>query len=122
VYIELNDKLRSKNVQDKVTKSILAHPSFKNDDSSVSFVESIAQHDTHNHCGITTCHTDKVNVTVRLQGDNPIMTASAMYASSRAAARLLKKRKYGCFTPAEIAPLDFVKGDSITERLAKIKY
>jgi hypothetical protein len=50
------------------------------------------------------------------------MTAAAMYSAARAAGRLLMAANYGCKTLAEIPPLDFVKGENIAERLAKIKY
>ena len=122
VYIELNDALRNKDEQEKIKNDILSHPYFKNDDSFAFFVESITPHDTRMHGGIITCQADKVDVTVKLHGDNPLMTASAMYASARAAKRIMDKGKYGCFTLAEIEPLDFIKGGTVTERLARIKY
>ena len=122
VYIELNDALRNKDVQDKITREILAHPYFKNDDSNVFFTESIAANDTRDHGGIITCQTAKAAVEVKLRGDNSIMTAGAVYASARAAKRAKDSGRYGCFTLAEIAPLDFIKGDTVADRLAKIKY
>ena len=122
VYIELNDALRSKDVQDKITKEILAHPYFKKDDSHVFFTESIAANDTRDHGGIITCQVANAAVEVKLRGDNSIMTASALYASARAAKRAKDSGRYGCFTMAEFAPLNFVKGDTVANRLARIKY
>ncbi|MDR2900446.1 MAG: hypothetical protein LBV20_02850, partial [Treponema sp.] len=52
VYIALNEKLADENVQNHIRRDILAHPYFKNDDSHVFFVESIADHDTNRHGGI----------------------------------------------------------------------
>jgi len=122
VYIQLNSALQNKDLQEKITRDILSHSYFKNDDSHVFFKESIAENDTLNHGGLITCQAAKAGVEVRLQGDGPIMTANAMYASARAAKRAKDSGRYGCFTLAEIMPLDFIKGDTIAERLAKVKY
>ena len=122
VYIQLNDALAGKDVQEKITKSILAHPYFKNDDSHVFFTQSIAPHDTKSHGGVITCKAGKAEVSVKLHGDNPAMTAGAMYASARAAKRAKDSGRYGCFTMVELTPIDFIKGDTIAQRLARIKY
>jgi diaminopimelate dehydrogenase len=122
VYIALNDKLADENVQEKIRRDILSHSYFKNDDSHVFFVESIAKHDTNKHGGIVTRESISAKVEVKLQGENAYMTAAAMYAAARAAGRLLSAGNYGCKTLAEIPPLDFVKGETEEERLTRIKY
>lgn len=122
VFIALNEKLADKTVQESIRNDILNHPYFKNDDSHVFFVESIAEHDTAMHGGIITREGNFAKAEVTLHGDNALMTAAAMYGAARAAGRLLSSGNYGCRTLAEIPPLDFIKGASIAERLAKIKY
>jgi diaminopimelate dehydrogenase len=122
VFIALNEKLADENVQNQIRREILNHPYFINDDSHVFFVESIADHNTNRHGGIITRESSAANVEVKLNGDNALMTAAAMYASARAAGRLHANGSYGCKTLAEIVPLDFVKGDTAEERLAGIKY
>ena len=122
VYIKLNEALAKTEVQQQLTKTILEHPYFKNDDSHVFFRDSIAEYDTRNHGGAVLSQTDKAGIEVKIRGDNSIMTASVMYAAARAAKRMKDSGRYGCFTMAEIVPLDFVKGNSVAERLAAIKY
>jgi len=122
VYIELNDALMSKDTQDKITGDILGHPYFSNDDSHVLFVKSIAENDTRKHGGIITRACEQAGMELKLHGDNSIMTATAMYNAARAAFRMKERGNYGCFTTVQIAPIDFVKGQNIVERLARIKY
>ena len=122
VYIEINDALRSKGVQEKITGDILEHQYFKSDDSHVFFVESIAGYDTRMHGGIITRECEQANMELKLHGDNSIMTATAMYNAARAAFRMKENGNYGCFTSVQIAPIDYVKGQNITERLTRIKY
>jgi diaminopimelate dehydrogenase len=122
VYIELNDALSDQIEQNKIICKILEHDYFKNDDSNVFFVESIAQYDTHKHGGIITREGVNAFVETKLNGDNPIMTATAMLGSARAVGWALRRYEYGTYTMVERAPLDFVKGKNIAERLAKIKY
>jgi diaminopimelate dehydrogenase len=122
VYIELNDKLSSERVQDTIRRDVLAHSYFNCDDSHVYFVESIAENDTRRHGGMITRVSDSANLELKLHGDNSIMTATAMYNAARAAFRMKEKGNYGCVTAVQIAPLDFIKGQTITERLARIKY
>jgi diaminopimelate dehydrogenase len=122
VFITLNEKLADETIQSQIQHDILNHPYFKNDDSHVFFVESIMSHDTNMHGGMITRESNSAKVEVKLHGDNALMTAAAMYAAARAAGRLFSSQNYGCKTLAEIAPLDFVKGESTTARLAKIKY
>jgi len=122
VYIELNNALMNKSVQDKITGDILKHPYFCNDDSHVFFVESIAENDTRKHGGIITRKSSQAGMELKLHGDNSIMTATAMYTAAYAAFRMKEKGNYGCFTSVQIAPIDFIKGYTITERLARIKY
>jgi len=122
VYIEINATLEDESVQHKIKQDILAHDYFKNDDSNVFFVESIAEYDTRKHGGIITREDLNAKVETTLIGDNPIMTAIAMYNSARAAKRIMEKGDFGCRTLVEIPPIDFVKGVSVAERLQKIKY
>lgn len=122
VFIALNDMLADESVQNKIRGEILEHPYFKNDDTKIFFVESITAHDTNMHGGIITRDGSAAKVEIKLHGDNALMTAAAMYGAARAAARAQTAGNYGCLTLAEIPPLDFVKGQTITERLAKIKY
>jgi len=122
VFIELNDALKNKSVQDEITGDILKHPYFSNDDSHVFFVESIAENDTRKHGGIITRKGTRADVELKLHGDNSIMTATAMYNAAYAAFRMKEKGSYGCFTSVQIAPIDFVKEHTITERLERIRY
>ncbi|MCL2147180.1 MAG: hypothetical protein FWH52_05165, partial [Synergistaceae bacterium] len=122
VYIELNDALKSKSVQDKITGDILSHPYFNQDDSRVFYVESIAGHDTRNHGGIITRKSVSAGIELKLRGDNSIMTATAMYNAARAAYRMKGRGNFGCVTAVQIAPLDLVKGLTIMDRLTAIKY
>ena len=122
VYIELNEALEDKSVQDVITRDILKHSYFSNDDSHVNFVKSITENDTRNHGCIITRKSTDANMELKLHGDNSIMTATAMYNAARAAFRMKESGKYGCVTAVQIAPIDFIKGDSIALRLANIKY
>jgi diaminopimelate dehydrogenase len=122
VFIALNEKLKDKFVQEEIRRRILEHSYFKNDDTQVSFVDSIAAHDTNKSGGTITRCDDNANVELKLHGDNALMTAAAMYGAARAAARICKTNAYGCKTLAEIAPIDFICGETIAERLEKIKY
>jgi hypothetical protein len=85
-------------------------------------VESITEHDTRKHGGIITRKSGHTNMELKLHGDNSIMTATAMYNAVRAAFRMKEKGNCGCITSVQVAPLDFIKGNTIAERLARIKY
>lgn len=122
VFIALNEKLSGSAVQEEIRRLITSHEYFCNDDTQVFFVESIAAHDTAKHGGIISRTGDFANVELKLHGDNALMTAAAMYGAARAAARIRKTGNYGCKTLAEIAPVDFIKGEEIAERLREIKY
>jgi diaminopimelate dehydrogenase len=122
VYIQLNEKLQSSEVRDAIVAKVLSHQGFRDDDSHVFFVKSIAPHDTQNHGGTITCKADDAEVSVKLHGSNPVMTANVMIAAARAAKRLMDRPRYGCFTTVEIEPLDFIRGNTVAERLARIKY
>ncbi|MCL2845591.1 MAG: diaminopimelate dehydrogenase [Chitinivibrionia bacterium] len=122
VYIEKTPALEAEAVRESITRDILAHDYFKNDDSHVFFVDSIFSHDTRRHGGIITREDANAKAQVNLVGDNSIMTATAMYNCARAAGRAKESGDFGCRTLVEIPPIDFIKGDSTAERLSRIKY
>jgi len=114
---------------DEIARQIMKHPYFKNDDTTVYFVSKtcISTRDfnkvaktTHHEGHIFNSGVD-VEVDFRLSGKNPVMTANFMIASARAAARAVDAGIYGARTIPEIAPVDFVKGRTIAERLDKIR-
>jgi hypothetical protein len=45
-----------------------------------------------------------------------------MYNSIYAVKRLMDKGDFGCYTLVEIPPIDFVKGNTVNERLQRIRY
>ena len=120
--IEINEALKVEAIQNKIRQDILRHDYFKNDNSFVYFVESIAEYDSRNHGGIITCEDSNAKVETTLFGDNSIMTATAMYNTARAVKRFVDRGDYGCFTLVEVPPIDFCKGTNIAEMLTKIKY
>jgi diaminopimelate dehydrogenase len=89
--------------------------------TEVFFVDSkgVKKHDTNKHGGISSSRGKDVRVSVDLYGTNAIMTANMLLASARAATR---QRAAGCYTMAEIPPVDYVYGKSLKERLARIRY
>jgi diaminopimelate dehydrogenase len=122
VYIVLNQNLKDESIQNQIRTDILAHDYFRNDDSHVFFVDSIIGHDTRNHGGIVTRLDENSSVETKLVGDNAIMTATAMFNTARAIRRRLDQYSFGCFTLVEIPPIEFAKGETITQRLNHIRY
>lgn len=104
----------------EVAKAILNHPYFKNDDSSVQIVKNIGKYNTDKHAGHIFNKGTGVAVDFRLSGVNAVMTANFMIGSARAAVRAVDAGIYGARTIPEIAPIDFVKGKLLEERLSKI--
>ena len=112
----------SKEDQKRIEQEIKNHPYFINDPTEVKFVPSIAKYNTDKHQGNLVNKGSGVKVEITLNGSNPVMTANIMYASARAAMRACKNKEYGCFTMVERAPLDFIAGETVKERLQRIKY
>ncbi|MCL1902342.1 MAG: diaminopimelate dehydrogenase [Alphaproteobacteria bacterium] len=124
VYVEVmpGSPLDNADEQEKLRDKILAHPYFKNDDSHIYFVESIAEYDTSKHGGRLLNESADSKIELTLNGDNPMMTANMMHASARAAHRAVLAGQFGCFTTVERPPLDFIPGETVAERLNRIKY
>ncbi|MDR3001278.1 MAG: diaminopimelate dehydrogenase [Fibromonadaceae bacterium] len=116
VYVVANEE------QQRIESEIKKHPYFVNDPTQVQFVPSIAEYDTNRHQGNLINSVDDVAVELTLSGINPIMTANMMYAAARAAYRACSNKEFGCFTVAERAPLDFIQGKTVEERLLRIRY
>jgi diaminopimelate dehydrogenase len=108
--------------QKRIEKEIINHPYFANDPTEVKFVPSIAKYDTNRHQGHIINCMKNVKVEVMLAGINSVMTANMMYAAARAACRAKVAGKFGCFTVVEMSPIDFIPGETIKERLQRIKY
>jgi diaminopimelate dehydrogenase len=89
--------------------------------TEVFFVDSkgIKKHDTNKHGGITSSQGRDVHVKVDLYGTNAIMTANMLLACARAATRITSP---GCYTMAEIPPVNYVFGKNLKERLENIRY
>ena len=89
--------------------------------TEVFFVDakSVKKHDTDKHGGITVSQSRDVNVKVDLYGTNAIMTANILLACVRAASRMPLA---GCYTMAEIPPINYIYGKNLKERLARIRY
>ncbi|MDR1760324.1 MAG: diaminopimelate dehydrogenase [Fibrobacter sp.] len=117
VYV-VADKVEQKRIE----REIKNHPYFVNDPTQVKFVSSIAKFDTDKHQGHLVNRGTNVKVEITLAGKNPVMTANMMYASARAAFRAASESAFGCFTMVERPPLDFIKGDTVKERLERVKY
>jgi diaminopimelate dehydrogenase len=108
--------------QKRIEREIKKHPYFIKDPTDVKFVSSIVRYDTDRHQGNLINCVKEVKVQVTLGGVNPVMTANMMYAAARAAFRASVHEDFGCFTVVERAPLDFVQGSTVEERLLRIKY
>jgi diaminopimelate dehydrogenase len=111
-----------KSEQERIESKIKNHPYFIKDPTEVKFVPSIAKYDTDKHRGHLINCGSEVKVEITLGGVNPIMTANMMYAAARAAFRAAINEEFGCFTVVERAPLDFVPGCTVKERLERIRY
>ncbi|MCL2206626.1 MAG: diaminopimelate dehydrogenase [Fibromonadales bacterium] len=111
-----------KSQHQRLEKEIKNHPYFVKDLTVVKFVSSIAKHDTNKHKGHLINSGKDVKVDITLSGVNPVMTANVMYAAARAVFRARAEKRFGCFTVVELAPLDFIQGATVKERLQRIKY
>jgi diaminopimelate dehydrogenase len=111
-----------KREQKRIESEIKNHPYFIKDPTEVKFAPSIAKYDTDKHQGHLINRGKEVKVEITLGGVNPVMTANMMYAAARAAFRAAVHEDFGCFTVVERAPLDFVQGSTVKERLTGIRY
>lgn len=108
VYVELESGADF----DEVASAIRNDPYFRNDETEVEEVESVAAIDTHSH-GVNLVRTGSSGTTqgqsleFNMKINNPALTGQMLVGAARAACR----QKKGCYTMIEIPPVDFLPGD-----------
>lgn len=111
VYIELEDGYDF----DDVRQRLLQDDYFAHDDTQVELVEDVEKYQTTGH-GVLLERTgvasgkDNQQLEFKMKIDNPSLTAQFMVGCARAAYRLQKEGRYGCYTTIELAPAWMLPG------------
>ncbi|MDR0449122.1 MAG: hypothetical protein LBG89_01515 [Rickettsiales bacterium] len=127
LYIELpdwfaqKDELKAALLSDDYFATITKSGKEKPQHTDIHVVDSIAPYDTMRHGGyMLSDGGGYAKMEVALDGDNPTMTSRMMYSGARAVARLEKEMRFGCYLDPQIAPLDFVKGEALKDRMQRV--
>ena len=112
VYVELQEGYQLPDVAARIQ----ADPYFAHDDTRVMQVPSVAAvmdvgHGVHLvRTGVSgIAHNQQFTFDMRI--NNPALTAQIMVSCMRAALRMQKAQRYGCYTTIELAPVDLLPGE-----------
>jgi len=112
VYVEIKDGYSYNQVRD----AILKDDYFAHDETHVIEVDNVEALNNVAHGVRLTrngvsgqTHNQRIEMTMSI--NNPALTGQIMVASARAAIRMARNEKFGCYTMIELAPVDLLEGE-----------